>query len=515
MEAAEWLVLRGADLHILTEGGISPLEKAFEYGEEFAAALLTKSVQVEENGILVEEKIEVYGDVEVKWGDKTIYVDRQPHVEEPVMEEPIIEEEIPQPELTVQQQRGMAAVHKIAQEGHMQEALIKGQLKALEEENDVAVIPELRDPIQAAPAKPRVDTVVRTESSYDILTTTKRAKEKAAQFKDVPMEFSKRFDKLTASATHFIYALMDNENSEDYTRKLNVSLKSIVVALQGLFQIMHPFANTKFDATERGKVLKGASELQLSVQNLVQAVKSRNNALPQFIPKAQEKLIYHSQILVASVWNTHVAAELISNDNLQAQIRESGAVYKEVLSCALGQSSQSFTEIICYSKLQSLQTILLVNCKVIEIYNSNLQQSLAETSFTISKATRGLLMAAEKVKEDVNSPHKDTMAKLAKLILFNINKLCEHVQDPNLYQMYNFLDEDIEKEIIFDICNQLTNCVDTYSNKNREIHNEEVQILQEIRKIIVEIKTIFNSIQPQTYSKFDIIACARRICKIF
>lgn len=63
----------------MTEGGISPLEKAIEWGEEFAAALIAKASQVEANGIIVEDAApeDLYGDEKVKWGDQVIYVDKR------------------------------------------------------------------------------------------------------------------------------------------------------------------------------------------------------------------------------------------------------------------------------------------------------------------------------------------------------------------------------------------------------------------------------------------------------
>ena len=281
--------------------------------------------------------------------------------------------------------------------------------------------------------------------------------------------------------------------------------------LQNVFQLVHPFAGTKFVPMERAKVIKAASEVQLAVQNLVQGVKSRNNALAQFVGRAEEKLVYFTQIFIASIWNLHVAVEFISNEMLEAEIREFGSVFKEIIACALNQSSQSYSEVSCFAKKASVQTIMTVNSKLIEIYHSGCQEKLAETGFTMFKGTKGILMAAERVKKDPQSPHRATMTKLAKVVLFNINKVCEILQDPELYQMHNFLDENTERQVIMDSTQQLLQNIQKYSSSERELHPEEQEMLEEMRSLNTEIQLLYRSTQPESYSQYEIIAAARRI----
>ena len=408
----------------------------------------------------------------------------------------------------------------------MQENLLKRQLGELTKQgSDSAITPELRDIGKIVQKQQQENNQEEqdktrmlpgpTDSSYDILTSTKRAIEKSKTYKDIPMEFSKRFDKLSSASVQFVYVLT-NENQEESEKvnKLTLSLKTIVLNLKQLFEIFHSFANTKFDVLEKTKLLKCSSELQLAVQNIIQGVKGRSNALPQFRQRAEEKLIYFTQILIASVWNVHVASDILSNEMLESDVREFGSVIKEIMSNALGQSSnQSFTEIQCYSKMQSIFILKCLNCKIIEIYHSEIQEKFTDIGINLIKGTKGILIAADSVKKNQNSNHRETLAKLAKLILFNINKISEIIQNEQhkFIEMYNFLNEQIEYDIIFSSLKQLKDEMKKYFSSSREFHNEEIEMKNEIFTLCETTEILYKYLQPDSFSKFEIISSSRKI----
>jgi hypothetical protein len=309
---------------------------------------------------------------------------------------------------------------------------------------------------------------------------------------------------------NFVFAVTepDSERKGDH---LNVALKDIVLSLQALFQVVHPFANTKFDPAQRGKIIKAATELQLAIQNLVQGVKNRNVAVAQFKVRAEERLLYFTQVLVGAVWNMQVAAEFVPSDVVEAEAREFGLIFKEIISCALGVSKQPLSDLICFSKMQCVQHLVLVNGKVIEIYHSELQQQMAESAFTIFKGTKGILLAAEKVKSDPQSPHRETMSKLGQLILFQINRLCELLRNPRLGEMYNLLDEATEFQVIQDSCSQLRSLVADFSAKDREHQVQELTIFDQIESFLRLVTQMHEYLQPQTFSCHSIIATAKLI----
>lgn len=519
-EACEWLILRGADLTVMTEGGISPLEKAIEWGEEFAAALIAKASQVEANGIIVEDAApeDLYGDEKVKWGDQVIYVDKKKadafaKTEETLSKAPPPQEEEPTsaPEaLSVAQQRGIAQIQDLAASHPMQEAMIRKQLDQVANDSSGDVIPELREATSqpaAAPPTNTSQTLSRTTSAYDFLLSTKRAQERATRYKDIPTDFARAFDQLTTSATRFVYYVTKPESDQEArSRSLNLALKDLVVNLKELFQVVHPFANTKFHPVHRGKIIKSATELQLAIQNIVQGVKNRNVAMDQFRVRAEERLYYFTQVLIGAVWNMHMAVEFTPNDIMEEGLHEYSSQFREILACALGKSTQSLSDVTCFTKYHCIQILMLVNAKLIEVYHSDIQLTFAEAAFTIWKGTNGLLMAAEKVKADIHSPHRETMTKLTKVLLFQVTRINETLGDPRIHDMYNMLDEATEQRLIVESCGQLEDAIRKQSNKERETQIEEMQMFDACRALLTHIRDILHYTQPDSFSCHDIIA---------
>lgn len=256
-KVAEWLVLSGANLHILTEGGISPLEKAFEIDEAMSALLVHRAAYVEENGPMTlnqEQNEAQYKDVATKWGEQTIYVETDPEKasgagesdaksEAPAVEsiaqsqgfstraEPVdcsLRATLSPAEL--QQQQELLMVQELAASSSMQDSLIQRQLQEMESSgNSTGVVPALRrltetpqvttPPLTKAPSEEEkmrgsIEGMVRSEigsSVYDMLELAAKQNEKAlptgpTAHKD---NFSKGLDAMTSSMAQFVQVLVD------------------------------------------------------------------------------------------------------------------------------------------------------------------------------------------------------------------------------------------------------------------------------------------------------------------
>jgi hypothetical protein len=326
----------------LTEGGISPLEKALEWGKEFSTALITMAATIDEEGIAELEAYEddAYVDQAVKWGDKTIYVEKD-RPQNYVSPEAIVEETNRKFEqshkheavarknnediakLSVAQQRALKELEELAKSDPMQAKLLEKQLNELNEKggDDSTIIPELR--AMQNKELPQSDS----KSAVDLLEMARNNSH--LNHGTVPLsnynptvEFEKQFDRLASSMIQFVRVAVDGIVQEDKVRNINVALKSIVMALQDLFKIFHPFVGTKYHPAEKKNLLRTGSELQLAVKNLVQAVKGRINALPQFADRATQTLNYYTQVFVDAMWNLHVASEIVSVDVLESECRE-------------------------------------------------------------------------------------------------------------------------------------------------------------------------------------------------
>ena len=304
---------------------------------------------VDEEGIEELEALEdeTYSDQAVKWGDKTIFVEKEkPPVINPnaVAEEAnrkfeeIHKEEAIQrtqvaavKKMTLDQQAALAQLAELAQNDPMQAKFLQNQLREVEEQNidQSKILPELR-------SMDEIRNKVLQDGQKSAVQLLEIARNNSnANHGTVPLtnynpsvEFAKKFDLLAGAMIQFVIVVMNQAlEHEEKTRLLNIALKSVVLALQDLFKIFHPYCATKFNPEDKKKLIKTGAELQLSVQNLVQSVKGRANALPQFIDRAVQNLNYYTQVFVDAVWNMHVASELIANDLLDAEGREFSVYY--------------------------------------------------------------------------------------------------------------------------------------------------------------------------------------------
>ena len=148
----------------------------------------------------------------------------------------------------------------------------------------------------------------------------------------------------------FVFVVSDQSlNPQDKSKHLNVCLKAVALALKSFFQIVHMFANTKHTPTEMSKVMSYASQLQLSVNNLVKAVKTRSAVASQDqLVEAERQLVYYSQLHVSSVWNLHVACESISGELLIEEAKEYSSVMRTVLMVAVGKTTDFNLDDVCH-----------------------------------------------------------------------------------------------------------------------------------------------------------------------
>lgn len=587
-KVAEWLVLHGANLHILTEGGISPLEKAFEIDEAMSALLVHRAAYVEENGVMclnLEQNEAQYKDVATKWGQQTIYVeqggsgiDSESSTESAVVSgdsimqpkglptrgEPVsrsVRATLSPAEL--QQQQELLRVQELAANSSMQDSLIQRQLQDMENTGDsTGVVPALRRLTETAQktAPPltkvaseeekmrgSVEGMVRSEigsSVYDMLELAAKQNEKTpltgpTVHKD---NFAKGLDVMTSSMSQFVQVLVDGvtrgpihqqgkSSREERNTNLRIALKAIAVALQGLFQVIKPFAMTKLVPMERNAIIKAATELQAAVKNLAQGVRGNCNALPQFHVQAGQQLVVLTQAFVAAVWNLHKAAEFISAADLVEEAKEFSATLRQVVLAAIGKGLEagvSFADVVSYALKQEARLQTLVNSKMIEIFNSHIQTSFSDVAHSIAKASDGVVRSAEQVYSNPNAPaNRKAMGALVRIAAVKLTTLCDLCLKEDINQVVNFINPEVIAKAMNDSCAVLNSTIAKVEDTRKfpladelsefrvgggaEELDEVAKLLEVVRAEVGEVEKLRTAVAPESFDKSAIMISSRMI----
>ena len=175
----------------------------------------------------------------------------------------------------------------------------------------------------------------------------------------------------------------------------------------------------------------------------------------------------------------------------------------------------TFGDLINFSQKQSTHLVMITNAKGIEIVNSNVQIQMNDISFSIFKATKGIVSAAEKVLLDPTAPiNKQAITTLGKFISSKLNDLYTILQDVQLlYSMHNFLDESLESRLVEEAIKLIRDSAEKYivSAQNRDLKSEELRNLQECKQLITYIEILVAAVQPHQYSPVDAVNAGRFI----